>query len=368
MKLSCISNEMVPLVLILAIASGQVHAEGPQSPNGAAAAPLVDPFFLLIQDDAVRQALNFDDSKRRAVDEVLQKHNHLLLAIRDVGPQGAPPDVAANLQPIRQSLLQLLDENQRARLAGLVFQAQSYNALVRGDLADDLKIVPHQQQQLEEFTADFQAQVKQLTESGGMTDEDRQQAVNKARVERHQRVLSVLDERQKRLWAERLGEPFDFAKVRSSPGWAPEFVDVEQWINSPPLTLKSLRGRVVVVHFFAFGCINCIQNYPWYRQWYEELPSAEVSIIGIHTPETAAESSVASLEKKLHENNLKFPVAVDNQKKNWRAWSNSMWPSVYLIDKKGRLRYWWYGELDWQGAGGHKLARQRIDELLAETP
>ena len=63
---------------------------------------------------------------------------------------------------------------------------------------------------------------------------------------------------------------------------------------------------------------------------------------------------------------MHFPIVVDNDKKNWNAWGNSMWPSVYLIDKKGYVRYWWYGELDWQGAGGQKIMRKRIAELLAE--
>jgi hypothetical protein len=89
-------------------------------------------------------------------------------------------------------------------------------------------------------------------------------------------------------------------------------------------------------------------------------------IIGVHTPETTAERQVEGVRAKVKEAEFGFPVVVDNDKKTWDGWGNSMWPSVYLIDKSGHIRYWWYGELDWQGAGGQKIMEKRIEELLAE--
>ena len=127
-----------------------------------------------------------------------------------------------------------------------------------------------------------------------------------------------------------------------------------------------LRGRVVVVHFFAFGCINCIHNYPTYREWQDELVGKEVQLIGIHTPETKSEHSVETLKAKLEAERLRFPVLVDNERGNWNAWGNGMWPSVYVLDKQGHLRTFWAGELKWQGATGDQQIRRKIDELLAE--
>lgn len=75
---------------------------------------------------------------------------------------------------------------------------------------------------------------------------------------------------------------------------------------------------------------------------------------------------VDSIRRKAKEHGLDFPIAVDTNQKNWQAWSNSIWPSVYLIDKQGHVRYWWYGELNWQGSEGEKYMRERIQELLAE--
>jgi peroxiredoxin len=196
--------------------------------------------------------------------------------------------------------------------------------------------------------------------------QDLEAELKKLQSDRHRRVIAELDDKQEQTWGKMLGAPFNLSRVRPSPAWAPEFESVDEWIHSPPRTIDSLRGQVVVVHFFAFGCINCIHNYPWYRQWQEELDGKGVKIIGIHTPETKTEEDNEQLKKSLAEHELTFAVAVDKSKANWNAWHNTIWPSVYLVDKQGRLRYWWYGELDWQGAGGQKVARQKIDELLAE--
>ena len=89
-------------------------------------------------------------------------------------------------------------------------------------------------------------------------------------------------------------------------------------------------------------------------------------IIGVHTPETQEERQADHVHEKVKEAEFTFPVVIDNDKENWNAWGNSMWPSVYLIDKQGRLRYWWYGELNWKEAGGQKTMATKIEELLAE--
>jgi len=91
-----------------------------------------------------------------------------------------------------------------------------------------------------------------------------------------------------------------------------------------------------------------------------------VQLIGIHTPETMAEHDVKKLQSKLKAEQLEFPVLVDNDKANWDAWGNGMWPSVYVLDKRGYMRAFWPGELKWQGATGDQQIKQRIEALLAE--
>ncbi|HJZ93193.1 MAG TPA: redoxin domain-containing protein, partial [Gemmataceae bacterium] len=147
---------------------------------------------------------------------------------------------------------------------------------------------------------------------------------------------------------------------------APEFAPGTEWLQSEPLTLASLRGQVVVVHFWTFGCINCIHNYPAYRAWQKEYGGKGVTIVGIHTPESEGEADLKQVRAKAEKSGLTFPIAVDNTGQNWRNWNNRYWPSIYLIDKAGRVRYRWEGELDSGTTKGERLVRQRIDELLAE--
>ena len=90
-------------------------------------------------------------------------------------------------------------------------------------------------------------------------------------------------------------------------------------------------------------------------------------MLGIHTAETAAERDGANVRKAALEAGLTFPILIDQDRLNWDAWGNSMWPSVYLIDKQGYVRYWWYGELNWKGAEGERRLRKRIEELLDES-
>jgi thiol-disulfide isomerase/thioredoxin len=147
---------------------------------------------------------------------------------------------------------------------------------------------------------------------------------------------------------------------------APEFAPATEWLQSKPLTWATLRGRVVVAHFWTLGCINCIHNYPVYKAWQKEYGEKGVTIIGIHTPEFASEADVGRVRTKAEQNGLKFPIAVDNDGQNWKNWNNRYWPCVYLIDKNGRVRYRWEGELSSATTNGEQIMRQRIDELLAE--
>jgi len=110
-----------------------------------------------------------------------------------------------------------------------------------------------------------------------------------------------------------------------------------------------------------------VRNYPWYRGWQSSYSDKGLVILGVHTPETSAEREVDRVRAEVAKAQFTFPVAIDNDKANWNSWGNSMWPSVYLIDKKGHIRYWWYGELNWKGAGGQEIMAKKIEELLAET-
>lgn len=135
-------------------------------------------------------------------------------------------------------------------------------------------------------------------------------------------------------------------------------------MNSKPLKLADQKGKVVVVHFWTNGCFNCVNNYPHYRSWQERYQAnKDWLMVGVHTPEFDAEKDVDRIKNRMTKNRLSFAVAVDNKQATWNAWNNRFWPSIYLVDKSGKLRSRWDGEL---GEAGFAKVTAEIDALLKE--
>jgi thiol-disulfide isomerase/thioredoxin len=147
---------------------------------------------------------------------------------------------------------------------------------------------------------------------------------------------------------------------------APELASIASWSNSDPITLADQKGKIVMLHFWAFSCINCQRNLPHYNQWRKDFAEDKVQIIGVHTPETADEADVSNVAVQVKKRGIKYPVAVDSDAATWKAYENRYWPTVYLIDQQGRVRYRWEGELEYKKAGGDRIVRQKIKDLLAE--
>ena len=369
LSIICLAGTFATVLLPLAAVADEPTPSADKDTTTAAAVrrPAADPVILLVRDAGVRTELKLSAEQRQALDDLLHKHNRLLLAIRDVSPSGANDTVSAELKQLREGLSRVLNDKQRARLTNLVLQVQGYPALLRKDVSTKLRLTDQQVSDLTATIDDGSAKLQELRKAKtGSTANDLKQSVATLQREQQQRVLAILNKQQTTQYATAVGAPFDLSKVKTTPADAPEFEGIEAWMNSEPITMESLRGRVVVVNFLAFGCINCIHNYPWYKDWHKRLTDKGVSIIGIHTPETKREQDNNLLAASLKSHELLFPVAVDKERKMWQAWSNGIWPSVYIIDKHGRLRYWWYGELDWQGAGNQKVAERQIEQLLAE--
>ena len=150
-----------------------------------------------------------------------------------------------------------------------------------------------------------------------------------------------------------------------APEAAPEFPKDAKWLQSEPLTFKDLKGQVVVVHFWTFGCINCQRNYPVYKGWLEKYKDKKVTVVGVHTPEFKNEADADRVTEKAKDNGLKFPIVMDNDSAIWKAWRTRYWPTIFLVDKKGVIRYHWEGELHLDKADAKQFAGH-IDELLTE--
>jgi thiol-disulfide isomerase/thioredoxin len=251
----------------------------------------------------------------------------------------------------------------------LLYRRLGTAAVLRDDLAARLRLTEPQRRQIKEICEQTQTAVAAIEKeaSAGKPREPLEKKLTELKTKEQKQVLALLKPEQKAAWKEAVGAEFDFSKLGRPAFKAPELVDTGEWINAQaPLEIAKLRGKVVIVHFYASGCINCIHNYPSYREWHDKFRPQEVAMIGIHTPETAAERNVDGVRKKAAAEKLAFPVLIDGQSENWNAWGNSMWPTVYVLDKRGYLRHFWPGELKWQGSDGEKFLRERIEALIAE--
>jgi cytochrome c biogenesis protein CcdA/thiol-disulfide isomerase/thioredoxin len=144
-------------------------------------------------------------------------------------------------------------------------------------------------------------------------------------------------------------------------GMAPNFKDVTKWLNTPngqPLTMKALRGKVVLVDFWTYSCINCQRSLPHVEAWYQRYGAYGLEIVGVHTPEFAFEHVVSNVKAQAKTLGVKYPIAVDDNYATWNAYSNEYWPADYLIDAKGVVRHVEFGE------GNYSLTESLIRRLL----
>ncbi|HZE71495.1 MAG TPA: redoxin family protein [Pyrinomonadaceae bacterium] len=140
---------------------------------------------------------------------------------------------------------------------------------------------------------------------------------------------------------------------------APEFAS-GSWINSAPLTLKGLRGRVVLVDFWTFGCYNCRNTLPFIKRWHELYGDKGLTIVGVHSPEFDTEKKVENVRREVASLGIRYPVVTDNDYETWRAYRVEAWPTVFVLDKTGRVRWTHVGE------GAYDETDRTIQQLLME--
>ncbi|MCW6050120.1 thioredoxin family protein [Lyngbya sp. CCAP 1446/10] len=138
----------------------------------------------------------------------------------------------------------------------------------------------------------------------------------------------------------------------------PEFQGISQWLNSAPLKIADLKGKVVLVQFWTFGCINCQRTLPYIVRWHQQYADRGLKIVGIHTPEFPFERDVNNVKKALKEHQITYPVPLDNEFKTWAAYQNEYWPHLFLADRQGIQRY------DHIGEGAYDETEQMIRKLL----
>lgn len=263
-----------------------------------------------------------------------------------------------------------LATEQRLRARQLLYRSQGVRMLLNLPVQKELGLTESQIEILSEaagHTVQAEQNLMQAMRTHGDTQE-LQKVLNEANEHEQKHWLTVLDEAQKSKVQSLLGKEFDTQSLTRIYPMAPELIPAAEWINSQPLTLESLRGKVVLLHFYAFQCHNCHANFGHYSRWHDAYENKRVVVLGIQTPETPDESDPEKVRAAAKERGLKFPILVDLGNKNWDNWSNTMWPTVYVIDQKGYLRHWWQGELNWQGAKGDEAIDKLLDQLLEEGP
>jgi cytochrome c biogenesis protein CcdA/thiol-disulfide isomerase/thioredoxin len=144
-------------------------------------------------------------------------------------------------------------------------------------------------------------------------------------------------------------------------GRIPSLSGAVEWLNSPPLTTAGLSGRVVLVDFWTYSCINCLRAIPYVRAWADKYKSHGLIVIGVHAPEFAFEKNIDNVRKAVADLKISYPVAVDNNYAIWRAFNNQYWPAHYFIDAKGQIRHHHFGE------GGYDASERVIQQLLTEA-
>jgi thiol-disulfide isomerase/thioredoxin len=140
---------------------------------------------------------------------------------------------------------------------------------------------------------------------------------------------------------------------------APE-LSAGDWINSKPLTLAELRGQVVLIEFWTFGCYNCRNTLPYVKSWHKKFAADKFKIIGVHTPEFENERVLENVRRKTADLGIEYAVVTDNAYATWQRYNQQYWPVMYLIDKKGVIRYIHIGE------GSYDVTENQIAALIAE--
>jgi thiol-disulfide isomerase/thioredoxin len=159
----------------------------------------------------------------------------------------------------------------------------------------------------------------------------------------------------------RVSTAADPAGEASARGVLTSLASASEWINSPPLTADSLRGKVVLVDFWTYSCINCLRTPPYVRAWSQKYKDAGLVVVGVHAPEFSFERRPANVRRATKDLHIDFPVAIDNDFAVWRAFGNQAWPAFYFIDTQGRVRHRQFGE------DRYAQAEQLIQQLLAEA-
>jgi len=329
--------------------------------------PIPHPITSLLRSGRIHRELNLTPEIITQIEQAVGEVDQPLWRLRDLPLDKRNEQAKKLIEQLKRRLSQSLSVRQMSRLNQIVWQAQGIEAILEPEVAARLGLSTEQKTSIIALLRTGYQRIAEVNLNMKTHSETvRASYVQRIQTETQQKIAVVFNTAQQNAFGALIGQPVNLSQVRIVACKAPE-IGAETWINSSPVRLTDLKGKVTVVHFYAFGCGNCIRTLPYYNEWHDHFSSSVFQIVGIHRPEMQQERDIDKVKEKAAEAGIEYPVAIDNESLMWNAWANCVWPSIYLIDKNGYVRYWWYGELNWQGAESEKYMRSKIQELIDES-
>lgn len=356
---------VLPIALLHSTVSPPIHsAELNFDPLPAKSTLVPQNLLKLIHAPEVQQELDLQGDALNKLVEELIAIDKVWWPARILPEEQQRKTVADQEKRLLEFLKGNLSKEKILRLKQIELQSQGTRMFARPDIAKTINLSKTQVSQLEK---QFDKTDRLVASNKVAQDQAKLSEIQSAKDAELKMVADVLTDKQKSEFGKLMGSTFDTIKLTRIHPIAPELIDSMKWAGASPVTLAENRGKVVLLHFYAFQCHNCVANFGHYKRWHKTLADQGVQVIGIQTPETPTERDVSAVQKAAKDSGFEFPVLIDVKNENWDAWGNTMWPTVYVIDKQGYIRFWWQGELNWQGANVDKTIEQLVDKLVQEV-
>ncbi len=355
--------------ICLTIGNNADTAQGDTTPYGALSAESIavpQNLLSLIHTAEVQKELGFSEDQMQDFEASMRKIDRIWWPSRNFPTTKARAVVADLEAQAVAEVERVLGDAAVVRLRQIELQSQSVRIFARPEVITYLKLTPAQTKKIGDLFAETDKLAADVSKPGQEPDKEKHKAFTAAKKSESTQSVGTLNKAQNQLLQKLLGKPFEVSSLERIYPFAPELIDSGHWTSDQQVTLESLRGQVVLVHFYAYQCHNCVANFEIYKRWDTTLKDKGVKVVGIQTPETASERDPSKVTAAATKSGFLFPVLIDIENKNWDAWANTMWPTVYVIDKKGYVRFWWQGELNWKGATGDAKIESLVEKLLKE--
>jgi peroxiredoxin len=319
--------------------------------------PPADLCLLMLRDPAVAAELKLTDEQSEAIDKAVRREADDLLPIW--ARRASEPQARAVQVRVEGQLRKLVEPAQWERFEQIKLQKRKILGLLDPYAAEKLKLSKETLKFIDE--CGDTAFEEKYGRSGGSKPKGADPW-----AEATQRVRARLGDDVAGQWDTLRGAPFDMRKLRERAIPAPELRRAEEWVNGKPQKLEDLRGKVVILVFWRHGCPACSRSYSVFRDWNQTLGDKGAVMIGMHSPSSEPEGNPALVKSKISEAGMTYPIALDNELTNWKGWGVNSWPSVYVIDKRGDVRYAGSASFGGVGEGGEPAVRKIVEKLLAE--